>query len=100
MSTLARLGLFLVTLAVVFGGSWAAGAALDGDDNQPDPQPVSTSLPPAGEPDHGGHGTATPQAGATIGPGPSAPATTPVPAPASAVDDHAAHGGSAPDSAP
>lgn len=37
MSTPARLGLFVAGLAVVFGGSFALGAATDDDDAPVDP---------------------------------------------------------------
>jgi hypothetical protein len=51
---LPRLGLFLVTLAVVFGGSFAVGAALDnGDDPAPEP---STTTAPTTTLTHAAHG--------------------------------------------
>jgi hypothetical protein len=64
VGALPRLGLFLATLAVVFGGSFAVGAALDTDDDPP-PEPAeptatlapATSSDPA---DHGAHGGSAP----------------------------------------
>jgi hypothetical protein len=64
MSTPARLGLFVAALGVVFGGAFAAGAALGPSD---DDQPVSvTTSVPVG--DHAGH-----VPGATGAPAPSTP---------------------------
>lgn len=45
MGPLPRLGLFLATLAVVFGGSFALGAALDHDNDDPAPVPSTTIAP-------------------------------------------------------
>ena len=64
MSTPARLGLFVAALGVVFGGAFAAGAALGLSDDD-EPVPVTTSVP-AG--DHAGHGP-----GGTGAPAPSTP---------------------------
>lgn len=55
MSTPARLGLFVAALGVVFGGAFAAGAALGPSDDD-EPVPVSTSVPVAGHADHAGPG--------------------------------------------
>ena len=54
MGPLPRLGLFLATLAVVFGGSFAVGAALDNDDD-PAPEP-STTIAPTTTLTHTDHG--------------------------------------------